>query len=130
MYKLLFTIVFASFVLTGCGTDNPFDRGQDLPAGSNEENPNGQLVSFSADVKPVLQVCASCHAGGAGGWVYAGSAEAYSRTIAKIDVQQPEKSVLLIKATGGGHGGGTLFGTGSSSYQTIVNWIAQGAKNN
>ena len=96
MYKLLFSFLFASLLFTGCGTDNPFDRGEDLPAGSNVDNSPGQAVSFSADVKPILQVCASCHAGGAGGWVYAGSAEAHASVAKVISTGQPATSELLV----------------------------------
>ena len=119
-----------SVILIGCGTDTPLDRGDDRPGGSNWEVPSGP-ISFASDVNPVLQVCASCHSGGAGGWVYAGQAEAYSAVLDVISTSSPENSELLIKATGGdGHGGGSFFSVGSSGYQTIANWIAQGAENN
>lgn len=119
----------ALFVLIGCGTDNPFDRGADLPYG-NDAAPTGPL-SFASDVKPLLRVCASCHSGGAGGWVYTGNVESFNAVLTVIDTINPERSQLLIKATGGnGHGGGSLFSANTSSYQTIANWIAQGAKNN
>ena len=130
MFKRTLLALSLSVALIGCGTDNPLDRGDDLPGGSNFETPAGP-VSFSADVKPILQVCATCHSGGAGGWVYAGQAEAHGAVIETINAVTPEDSELLIKATGGdGHGGGSFFTVGSGSYQTIVNWIAQGAENN
>jgi hypothetical protein len=121
--------IFALFVLVGCGTDNPFDRGADLPGNGNEA-PSGPL-SFASDVKPALQVCASCHSGGAGGWVYTGGVDSYNAVLSVIDTINPQRSELLIKATGGdGHGGGSLFSANTSSYQAIATWISQGAKNN
>ncbi|MDA0378669.1 MAG: hypothetical protein O3C45_08295 [Bacteroidetes bacterium] len=126
--RLLFP-VFALFVLVGCGTDNPFDRGADLPF-RNNASPSGPL-SFASDIKPVLQVCASCHSGGAGGWVYTGGVDSYNAVLSAIDTIHPERSELLVKATGGdGHGGGSFFSVNSTSYQAIANWIAQGAENN
>jgi len=119
-----------SMALLGCGTDNPFDRGEDLPAGSNVNTPSA-TVSFAAEVKPALQACASCHSGGAGGWVYTGGVDSYTSVSSQIDLQNPSNSLILIKATGGNsHGGGALFPVSNAKYQAILNWIAQGAKNN
>lgn len=124
------SLILVLVLFAACGTEHPFDRGDDLPAGNEVTTPSAPL-SFSADIKPVLQACASCHSGGAGGWVYAGGVESYDAVIDEIDINNPEDSVLLIKATGGdGHGGGALFAANSSSYQAIVNWIEQGAQNN
>ncbi|HAY36148.1 MAG TPA: hypothetical protein DCY57_04105 [Bacteroidetes bacterium] len=130
MFKRTLLALGLSVALIGCGTYNPLDRGDDLPGGSNLEVPSGPL-SFSSDVKPILQVCATCHSGGAGGWVYAGQAEAHGAVLAVIDTITPEDSELLIKATGGGgHGGGSFFNVGSDKYQTVATWIAEGAENN
>jgi hypothetical protein len=131
--RTLLTLSFCfglSLVLTGCGTDNPFDRGADLPAGNQPDTP-ATSVSFASDVKPILQACASCHSGGAGGWVYTGGVESHASVMTQVNASSPELSEILIKATGGnGHGGGSFFNASSSSYQTIVHWITQGAKNN
>ncbi len=46
----------------------------------------------------------------------------------RINFAEPEKSLLLLKATGTmGHGGGTRFAVGSREYRTIRSWIAAGA---
>ncbi len=123
--------ILAMFVVVGCGTDNPFDRGADLP---NSGDTGGEVtgpVSFANDVMPILQVCASCHSGGAGGWIYTGGVESYASVSEVINQSSPEESELLVAAIGGdGHGGGAFFTAGSSEYQTIVAWIASGAEDN
>jgi len=131
MKARLLVPILSLFVIVGCGTDNPFDRGADLP---NSGNTGGDVigpVSFANDVMPALQVCASCHSGGAGGWVYTGGVDSYDSVVSVINQSSPDESDLLIKATGGGgHGGGSFFNVGSTEYQTIVAWISSGAEDN
>jgi len=123
--------ILSLFVLIGCGTDNPFDRGNDLPVTGDTGGENIGPVSFANDVMPVLQVCASCHSGGAGGWVYTGGVESHDAVVSVIDQSSPDESTLLVAATGGGgHGGGSFFNVGSSEYQTILAWIQSGAEDN
>lgn len=122
--------ILSLFVLMGCGTDNPFDRGADLPVTADTGGEIGP-VSFANDVMPALQVCASCHSGGAGGWVYTGGVGSYDAVIEVVSQSSPEESELLVKAIGGdGHGGGAFFSANSSEYQTIVAWIRSGAEDN
>lgn len=46
----------------------------------------------------------------------------------RINLQEPEKSLLLLKPTGAiAHGGGKRFANGSDEYQRILNWIRDGA---
>ncbi len=46
----------------------------------------------------------------------------------RVRLEEPEKSRLLLKPTMQvGHGGGLRFGTDSSDYATILNWIKKGA---
>ena len=46
----------------------------------------------------------------------------------RIDRQQPEKSLLLRKATAAvSHGGGERFAQGSADYREILDWINKGA---
>lgn len=132
MFKQSLLILVASISLAGCGTDNPFDRGEDhFIAADPADGTAVEGLSFTADVIPALQVCASCHSSGAGGWTYGSGTGSFSSVIDKIDMDSPENSLLLIKATGGGgHGGGAFFTVSSLQYQAIVNWIAEGAKDN
>ena len=46
----------------------------------------------------------------------------------RIDLKQPEKSLILLKPTFGvPHGGGLRFEVGSADYETILNWVRSGA---
>jgi len=46
----------------------------------------------------------------------------------RIDLKQPEKSLLLLKPTFSlPHGGGLRFQVGSADYETILNWVRSGA---
>lgn len=46
----------------------------------------------------------------------------------RINLAQPERSMLLLKPTGAmPHGGGKLIETGSPAYQVLLNWIKSGA---
>ncbi|MEZ4700412.1 MAG: hypothetical protein R2834_08785 [Rhodothermales bacterium] len=129
MYKSL-GIIVALLLVAGCGTENPFSRGPE----TLDEGGGGPItgsVSFSSDVVPLLRPCASCHSSGAGGWTYAGGANAFSAVSSVIDTGSPTNSLMLVKATGGaGHGGGTVFSAASSQYTTIRAWIEQGARDN
>ena len=130
MHKIL-ALLPICILITGCGTENPFSRGAETADGSAEPPPAGAVVSFAADVKPALASCASCHNSGVGGWTYNGGATAHASVLDVIDLSSPESSSLLVNATGGdGHGGGRVFGTGSTQYDAILRWIQQGAINN
>jgi hypothetical protein len=46
----------------------------------------------------------------------------------RVNLQEPERSLFLLKATGQvGHGGGARFKKGSLPYQTVLNWLKDGA---
>lgn len=48
--------------------------------------------------------------------------------VARININEPEKSLLLRKPTFQvPHGGGLHFTTGSADYETILKWIRAGA---
>ena len=48
--------------------------------------------------------------------------------VPRINLEDPEKSLLLAKpAMQVAHGGGPLIAVGSADYETILNWIRQGA---
>src|SRR5690242_11500074 len=56
------------------------------------------------------------------------SAEPKAPVNPRIDLKQPEKSLLLLKPTGiVPHAGGERFKAGSDDYVTILNWVRNGA---
>ena len=114
---------------SGCGTENPFDRGE--PFGDDPNLEPDAIATFQANIKPILQPCTSCHAAGAGGWTYDGGLNAYNQVISQVNTGSPAESPLLVNATGGsGHGGGTIFSAVSPEYQALVSWIEDGAQDN
>ena len=100
-------------------------------------------VSFRLDVMPVFfrAGCNSggCHGAAAGkdgfhlslfGYDPAGDYFRLTRQIVgrRIDVSEPEQSLLLLKATGKvPHSGGRRFAASSDLYNTLLHWIEQGA---
>jgi hypothetical protein len=119
--------------------------------GSEETRP----FSFGRDIGAILtkQGCntSDCHGSvkGKGGfklslnalypkddyqWIVEGgiyqvlSAESGGPKEPRINLTEPEKSLLLLKPTFSvPHGGGERFAVDSPNYQTILNWIGQGA---
>src|ERR1051326_6235567 len=56
------------------------------------------------------------------------SAEPKPPVSPRIDLKQPEKSLLLLKPTSTvPHAGGERFKVGSADYMTILNWVRNGA---
>jgi Protein of unknown function (DUF1549)/Protein of unknown function (DUF1553) len=100
-------------------------------------------VEFLRDIAPILDRggCsgAGCHGkfGGRGGFQISlmtlSPEDDYDPIVTggrgrRIDFDHPERSLLLVKATGGlDHAGGPRFEVGSPYYNTILNWIKQGA---
>ncbi|MEX2264849.1 MAG: DUF1553 domain-containing protein [Bryobacteraceae bacterium] len=119
--------------------------------GSSQERP----FSFPRDVVSILtrRGCngAGCHGGikGQAGfklsthgihakedykWIVEGgvfqvlSAESGGPKQSRIDLKNPEQSLILQKATMSvAHGGGPRFEKGSEDYETILNWVRDGA---
>jgi hypothetical protein len=67
-------------------------------------------------------------------WIVKGGAyqvlttEVKGERIPRVNVREPEKSLLLLKATGAvSHGGGKRFTPDSREYQTLLTWIRGGA---
>lgn len=56
------------------------------------------------------------------------SPEAAEPKYSRVDLEKPERSLLLLKPTGtAAHGGGTRFEVGSEDYGTMLEWVRQGA---
>lgn len=89
-------------------------------------------LGFSTHVDPLLEPCKSCHVpGGAASsssLVFTGNAATdYKAVLQFVNTGVPASSRLLSKASGSGHGGGTIYAAGTKQYETILAWIQQGA---
>ena len=127
MLKQILYSVILSLALLGCGTENPFGRGEDFDDGTAVTPGPGGNVSFATNIKPVLKKCTSCHSGGTGGWTYDGGTNAYMQATSVVDADNPENSLLLLKGTGkNGHGGGAIFSITSDDYKALLAWIQGG----
>ncbi len=100
------------------------------PASPAAPTPPPAGPTFATSVHPVLMsVCAACHrAGGPAGmtrFLLSGDVakdEAVVRAL--VDPQEPESSLLLTKASGQMHAGGTPLPAGDPRRAAIVAWIA------
>jgi hypothetical protein len=129
-------VVFGA--LAGCADleRGPAPAVPDAGAGTDADDAppsDGASVSFAATVLPLLQDgCARCHAAGqeAGDTqlVFTGGAGAdYTAVSRFVDTSAPSGSRLLAKMRGQGHEGGAIFTAASPEYQTVLQWIQQGA---
>lgn len=104
--------------------------------GGNQGGGTPPTVSFSQDVMPILQSrCQVCHqSGGVAGntrFIVADVNSTYNSVINLIDLVNPQNSRLLRKGAGlTDHGGGQVIAPNSPEFQTILQWIQEGAPNN
>src|SRR5216117_3598688 len=127
-----------------------------LPAHATEENgaEKPRPFTFARAIEGILTMrgCndATCHGGvkGRGGfklsvyglypredykWIVEGGTFRVLTTednpkYSRVDLKQPEKSLLLLKPTFSvPHGGGLRFQVGSADYEMILNWVRSGA---
>jgi hypothetical protein len=80
----------------------------------------------------LISACQPCHSTGqeAGDTMYllTGDATADYTTVSQfIDTSAPAGSQLLVKMSGSGHGGGTVYAADSPEYLSILRWIQEGA---
>ncbi len=98
-------------------------------------------LTFVDDIAPILgsttgMDCASCHDGSGAypgipvRWD-AGNANLYRDVRARVNLAEPELSLLLVKPTGPRHGGGEYINlmllADQEKYNTILQWIRAGA---
>jgi len=96
-----------------------------------------EQLTFANDIEPILgENCTGCHASessyvGIPVYFTTSSENLYKNVLARINLHDPENSLLLIKATRKQHGGGIIFdrdiAANERDYQTLLNWIALGA---
>lgn len=90
-------------------------------------------ITFSNRIRKQLAAdCASCHASGAAAgntrYVISGELDVDYRVAKQlVSTSNPKTSVLLRKASGDGHGGGTTYPVGSAKYKNLLQWIEGGA---
>jgi len=98
---------------------------------------NTEQLTFANDIEPILSGnCTGCHASessyiGIPVYFTTSSANLYKNVLARVNLHDPENSLLLIKATRKQHGGGIIFdrdmAENERDYQTLLNWIVLGA---
>ena len=129
-------------VVAGCadvsrGTEAVrLDAGADLTSEGGADGDLGDVpaASFATTVHPLLLAkCQRCHATGAQAGdtqlLFTGAAATDYVTVSRlVDTSAPAGSRLLSKASGNGHGGGTVLAVGSPEYQTVLLWIQQGVR--
>lgn len=110
---------------------------------SSRDTNRETTVSFTHQVLPVLTRF-SCNSGGCHGKISGQNGFRLSllgfdpeldiTTLTKemrgrrVNVEAPERSLLLLKASGGiAHGGGKKFDTSSDEYKLLRRWVANGA---
>ncbi|MFY2561281.1 hypothetical protein ACN469_27015 [Corallococcus terminator] len=130
-------LLLALLFVQGCADFHRGDPTADAGTPSGEDgggSDGGDAPSFITTAHPLLlSGCQSCHrAGGAAGntgFVLMGDADAdFQAASALTDTSTPSGSRLLRKAAGAGHGGGAIYADGSPEYQTLLSWIAGGAR--
>lgn len=102
--------------------------------------PSQDELTFADDIAPILGTltgsgCAGCHNSGYDGipvvYSFSDNPNVYADVLARVNLAGPEISLLLVKPTGEGHGGGMLIDRdtveGRAIYNTMLNWIRAGA---
>jgi hypothetical protein len=115
----------------------PSEGAEPVDDGEPGPGPSADAVSFRQDVHPLLQsACSDCHSdqGEAGTTLLvftAAAADDHGAVAELVNIQSPEQSYLLTKATNTQiHMGGVTLDPASASYDTVVGWIREGAEDN
>jgi len=139
---LIAGVAVCALALAACAD---FSRGEPSPvvdAGARPDGTtadgattgDGATVAFATTVYPLLvPTCQTCHSAGneAGDTqlLFVGDAAAdHAAVVMFVDTSAPTSSRLLSKASGNGHQGGAVYAAGSAEYNTILQWIQQGAQ--
>lgn len=152
--KALLLAAVAGLGLAACGD---FERGKPIPpkaAATGDESPDDTTtptggkpvtdttggggggdvttLSFAADVHPIfIDKCSTCHgANSSTGFKLTGEADADLDMVKSLaDLSNPAESTILKKPTGQvSHGGGALIQVESAEYETILQWLTEGAQ--
>lgn len=136
--KRIWLLPLAVLISVNAGSSSAVDA-----EGRTEAQPNGPTVSFELDVQPILtaQGCnaGACHGKQRGqngfqlsllGFDSGFDYDAIVREVRgrRLMIRAPERSLLVQKATAQlPHGGGRKIEVDSADYQTLVQWIREGA---
>jgi len=109
-----------------------FERGKHEGGGAAGGD-SGAAGSFASAHAVLMSRCNGCHGPGgpASGTPFTLTGDAatdFATVEALVTPGDPAASLLLQKASGQGHGGGTVMTQGSADYNTIADWIAGGAQ--
>jgi hypothetical protein len=129
-------VFLAAILLAGCAD---LERGPAAVEPDAGESPDaaattdGESLSFATNVRPLLESCVRCHTAGqeAGDTqlLFTANAAADLTAVMRfVDTAAPAGSRLLAKMRGQGHEGGSIYAAGSPEYQTVLQWIQQGAR--
>lgn len=122
--KILLLVVWAAFAVAGCKYD--WIIPEEVPV----IDPDGQEISFSADILPVFNSgnnCTACHNGSQMPDLREGNAYSSLNSTRYINKTSPEESrIYAIPHPDGGH---YKKYTGTQA-ALVLAWIQQGAKNN
>ncbi len=107
---------------------------------------NQKSLRFDTDIRAILGSdsntgkCTLCHSEGGtpvtpvfytdAGRSTPNSSSLYTDVMARVNLMDPENSLILQKPLGNNHVGGTIAGfsnTADTDYQTLLNWIREGA---
>lgn len=94
---------------------------------------------YRPEVKAILQGrCAACHGVGSAvpaattamslDFAAAADQATFNTVVTKVDTNNPSTSLLVTKATGTAHVGGTVIPLGGADHNDLVAWIQQGAR--
>jgi hypothetical protein len=129
-------LLLTALLLAGCADLERGPAAVEPDAGENADaaaTTDGPALSFATDVRPLLESCVRCHTAGqeAGDTqlLFTANAAADLAAVMRfVDTAAPAGSRLLAKMRGQGHEGGSLYAAGSPEYQTVLQWIQQGAR--
>jgi len=131
-------VVLVLGLLAGCADVERGPRPLEPDAGPDAAAPEAGSVTEAggvafASVWPLIDGgCKRCHMPGgmaaSSTFLLTGQAGTdYPLVKALVDTAAPGGSRLLAKTAGQGHGGGTIYATGSSEYAALLAWIQAGA---
>ena len=120
--------------VTGSNEKRPFSFGQDIGAILTKNGCNDSLCHGGVKGKGGFKLSQNAlYARDDYKWIVQGGTYHVLTTdegtkVPRINLKEPEKSLLLLKPTMSvAHGGGLRFATGSADYETILTWVRQGA---